>query len=144
MQALPAPVQASPAPPRPSDGDNPYSGGKDKVARERVRGRPGQAGAAGAAGPMRKRLEGGDRDSGNNPFVMAADNVSFANGFSHNQKLSKLPPARPPPVPRPHPRSSPPPESLLVCNGGNGGLCVRARHGSRHACRVCLVARVCV
>jgi hypothetical protein len=99
MEALPAPVQASPhAAPRPSDADNPYSGGKDKVARERARGRQGQAGAA---GPMRRRLEGADRDSGNNPFVMAADNVSFANGFSHNQKLSKLLPAPNPAPPRP-------------------------------------------
>ena len=100
MEALPAPIHQSPlVAARPADADNPYSGNsKDKAARERARARQGQGG-----GPMRRRLEAADRDSannpfvGNNPFVMASDNVSFANGFSHNQKLSKFCPAPPPP-----------------------------------------------
>jgi len=31
----------------------------------------------------------GGGGGGGNPFIVASENVSFSNGFSHNQKLSK-------------------------------------------------------
>lgn len=39
-----------------------------------------------------RRLEGSEREtdiSSQNPFIVGSENVSFANGFSHNQKLAK-------------------------------------------------------
>ena len=83
---MPMPIQESPnANQRASD--NAYSGGKDNGVRARARPREG----APASGPMRRRLEGAERGSenSNNSFVVASENVSFSNGFSHNQKLSK-------------------------------------------------------
>ena len=95
LDSIPVAIHQSPITNGVRASDNPYNSASKDKALGRERARPRQ-GAPAPSGPMRRRLEGAERASdggagkdGNNPFIIPSENVSFANGFSHHQKLSK-------------------------------------------------------